>query len=353
MHNAEISRRLGKQWRQLSDTEKQPYVQESDKIRVMHMKQYPDYKYRPRKKGVKKPKPAIAAKCFDDKETSPFADGDCSTCVCGRVIPQKTTIGIQCSLDGETATENIPTTLADTTTTIELKKTAEISIQVGNGLANLMNGKMAIPKKIITSTNSNYTSISIGSTVHHVGDKRSQSSTACEVAIKQSRNEGAMLQSSLSPVTSACFSTSKPQLPPSPPHSIDSFDDLNIDLSLEFTPLDSPNMNDVIGSGLDCFDELLNDVDPVLNTNNILVPRSNVNVELPLFNCSLSPSSSLCNGGLLYRGFGGHSHSQPQHSNSTTLQAEKLVFDFSDNQSLSDLFVPSPYAELGPSIISS
>ncbi|EFO25776.1 HMG box family protein [Loa loa] len=53
MHNAEISKRLGLQWRQLSDTEKAPYIAEAERLRVMHMKEYPDYKYKPRKKPKK------------------------------------------------------------------------------------------------------------------------------------------------------------------------------------------------------------------------------------------------------------------------------------------------------------
>lgn len=51
MHNAEISKRLGKMWRMLSDTERKPFVDEAERLRVLHIQQYPDYKYRPRKKG--------------------------------------------------------------------------------------------------------------------------------------------------------------------------------------------------------------------------------------------------------------------------------------------------------------
>lgn len=41
------------QWRQLSDSEKAPYIAEAERLRVMHMKEYPDYKYKPRKKPKK------------------------------------------------------------------------------------------------------------------------------------------------------------------------------------------------------------------------------------------------------------------------------------------------------------
>ncbi len=51
MHNAEISKRLGKRWKLLTDAERQPYIEEAERLRVLHMQEYPDYKYRPRKKA--------------------------------------------------------------------------------------------------------------------------------------------------------------------------------------------------------------------------------------------------------------------------------------------------------------
>ena len=50
IHNAEISKNLGRKWKELSSEGKEPYIQEAERLRLLHMKEYPDYKYQPRKK---------------------------------------------------------------------------------------------------------------------------------------------------------------------------------------------------------------------------------------------------------------------------------------------------------------
>lgn len=50
-HNAEISKNLGKKWRTLTDEERQPFVDEAERLRQLHLKEYPDYKYKPKKKA--------------------------------------------------------------------------------------------------------------------------------------------------------------------------------------------------------------------------------------------------------------------------------------------------------------
>lgn len=50
MHNAVISKSLGVRWKALSEAEKQPYIDEAERLRRLHSQEYPDYKYRPKKK---------------------------------------------------------------------------------------------------------------------------------------------------------------------------------------------------------------------------------------------------------------------------------------------------------------
>jgi len=49
-NHAEISKLLGKRWRGLSQAERNPFIEEAERLRQLHMAEFPDYKYRPRKR---------------------------------------------------------------------------------------------------------------------------------------------------------------------------------------------------------------------------------------------------------------------------------------------------------------
>lgn len=52
--NSEVSKLLGQMWRKMSEVDKEPFKKISDEINRQHKLAYPNYKYRPRRKVVKK-----------------------------------------------------------------------------------------------------------------------------------------------------------------------------------------------------------------------------------------------------------------------------------------------------------
>lgn len=323
MHNAEISRRLGKLWRILPEVEKQPYVEESERLRVLHMKQYPDYKYRPRKRGTKKP-----AKLVSEISVGPTTVG--STCSCGKSVPERCTVGIQCSLDS-----------ADECSFIERlpeRKTAEISVQVGNGLANL---KTITPRprpasltatKAPELTRNNPVIVRKRASPVEVPSnlpvlKRVKTFHATQPTVRIPPQHAAVTQApTLIPVTSTAKLVATPLPPPpsleaalplSPPNSTNSLNDL--DLELQLSPFSSDM--DISLPNID-FDDFL---DPIVPAHRGPVVGS-VNVSPPLS----SGSGSL-----------------------NLTENEKLIFDFSDiSPDFAELFVQNPYSELDSSISS-
>jgi len=73
LHNAEISRSLGRMWRELPEHFKLPYIQEAERLRLQHMRDHPDYKYKPKKK-VRIPKKPLQNISIQTKEV-PVVEG--------------------------------------------------------------------------------------------------------------------------------------------------------------------------------------------------------------------------------------------------------------------------------------
>jgi len=49
IHNAQISKLLGEEWKMLPTEQKQPFLKESQELMVQHKKEHPNYRYKPRK----------------------------------------------------------------------------------------------------------------------------------------------------------------------------------------------------------------------------------------------------------------------------------------------------------------
>lgn len=329
MHNAEISRRLGKLWRILPDDEKQQYVEESERLRVLHMKQYPDYKYRPRKRGTKKPPKLVSEISVGPMTTS-------STCSCGKTVPERCTVGIQCSLDS-----------ADECSVIERmpeRKTAEISVQVGNGLANLKSYKTITPRPrpatppttqaseltrnpvIVRKKRSSPVEVPSNPPVL----KRAKIPHTQPAAVVPTQLVTVSQTPKLVPLSNVKVAITplppppslEPALPLSPPNSTNSLNDF--DLELPLSPFSSdmdfnlPNID---------FDDFL---DPIVPANTAAGPVfGSVNTSPPL------SSASVGSGSLNFT------------------ENEKLIFDFSDiSPDFAELFVQNPYSELDSSISS-
>ncbi|CAK5010115.1 unnamed protein product [Meloidogyne enterolobii] len=71
-HNAEISKELGFRWKSMTKEDKRPYEIKAEELRQLHCLEYPDYKYRPRKKIKKQDSQKPQLTIQKDRERLPL-----------------------------------------------------------------------------------------------------------------------------------------------------------------------------------------------------------------------------------------------------------------------------------------
>jgi len=81
MHNAEISKYLGARWKRLSEIERRPFIDEAERLKMLHLREYPDYKYKPRKrdkKGSSPPPNSAILHTSSPMDTTDTSSDDCA-----------------------------------------------------------------------------------------------------------------------------------------------------------------------------------------------------------------------------------------------------------------------------------
>ncbi|KAF7279714.1 hypothetical protein GWI33_006815 [Rhynchophorus ferrugineus] len=91
IHNSEISKWLGAKWRSFSEIEKRPFIDEAKRLYAIHLRENPNYKYRPRrKKATQNELSPILPSSHSDTATSAFEiSSDRKTIVVASVYQQQ------------------------------------------------------------------------------------------------------------------------------------------------------------------------------------------------------------------------------------------------------------------------
>lgn len=139
-----ISKQLGCKWKSLSAIEKQPFIEEAERLRLFHSKEYPDYKYRPKKKQQKGSKTAtqtLSSASSNLKKNTPstILSGPLSNAIPELVVGRK---HLQHKYNGNRVLRKKNNT-ATSTTSIESNKvctdTHLQSISMNNDILNIDN----------------------------------------------------------------------------------------------------------------------------------------------------------------------------------------------------------------------